>query len=48
VFDLPDLSLDSIGSVHSDFLVIRLHGPDRKEIETKSKGVWDDIVFAMP
>jgi len=29
----------------SNFLVIRLHGPDRKEIETKTKGVWDDIVL---
>jgi uncharacterized protein YecE (DUF72 family) len=29
----------------SNFLVIRLHGPDRKEIETKTKGVWDGIVL---
>lgn len=30
----------------SDFLVLRLHGPDRKEIEAKTKGVWDDIMLA--
>lgn len=29
----------------SYFLVIRLHGPDRKEIETKTNSVWNEIVL---
>ncbi len=29
----------------SDCLVIRLHGPDRKEIETRTKGVWNQVVL---
>ena len=32
--------------VHTaESLVIRLHGPDRKEIEAQTKGVWNDIVL---
>ena len=26
------------------FTVIRLHGPDRSDIEKKSKGIWDSII----
>lgn len=29
----------------SDFLVIRLHGPDRGDIEKKTNSVWDGIVL---
>ena len=28
----------------SDFLVIRLHGPDREDIEAKTKGLWNQII----
>jgi uncharacterized protein YecE (DUF72 family) len=42
-------SIKSVVSAHdvhtSDFLVIRLHGPDRKEIETITKGVWGDTAL---
>jgi uncharacterized protein YecE (DUF72 family) len=42
----PIQTVAAANDVHtSDFLVIRLHGPDRKEIEAKTKGTWSDIVL---
>ena len=27
-----------------NYTVVRLHGPDRSDIEAKSKGIWDSII----
>jgi len=31
----------------ADFLILRLHGADRKGIETETKGIWDQVVQAQ-
>ena len=42
----PIKSVAEANDVHtSNFLVIRLHGPDRGDIEKKTKGIWDGIVL---
>jgi uncharacterized protein YecE (DUF72 family) len=41
----PIKDVAAANDVHtSSFLVIRLHGPGREDIEAKTKGIWNEIV----
>jgi uncharacterized protein YecE (DUF72 family) len=43
---MPDITTtyEKFGSYIKDKVVIRLHGPDRADIEKKTKGEWNKIV----